>query len=414
MEKEILVYVDLIGHSVLTGRLWTRSRNQKENATFEYDKAWLTYPERFSLDPILTLGPGPFHVRSTEGLFGALGDSAPDRWGRMLMRRSERKRAEYLSETPRSLQESDYLLMVSDEARQGALRFSLKPEGPFLASSQITQIPPLVDLPKLLSAAEHVVSEIDTDEDLRLLLAPGSSLGGARPKASVRDRNGSLSIAKFQRQDDDINTVLWEALALTLAKKAGILVPRWRLEMVLDKSVLLLSRFDREKSVRIPYLSAMSMLGAHDNETRSYLEIAEVIHRYGASPKQDLHELWTRVVFNILISNTDDHLRNHGFLYVGSQGWRLSPAFDMNPVPADVKPKFLSTAIDIDNTAASLDLAIEVCSYFDLASKEAFEIINRVRKVVETWVYEAQQIGLKTTEINRMASAFMVSRSGDS
>ena len=196
MDKETLVYVDLHGMPHLVGRLWARMRKDRESATFEYDKNWLAHPERFSLEPALKLGPGPFHTPSDKPLFGAIGDSAPDRWGRVLMRRAERRRAEREGQTPRTVREIDYLLMVDDEARQGALRFAEREGGPFLAEHGPTKIPPLVDLPRLLSATERVLSDTDSDEDLRLLLAPGSSLGGARPKASVRDRDGHLAIAK--------------------------------------------------------------------------------------------------------------------------------------------------------------------------------------------------------------------------
>src|SRR5713101_7916792 len=277
MDKEVLVYVDLHGTPHLVGRLWTRLRKDRESATFEYDQSWLAHPERFSLEPALKLGPGPFHTTSDRPLFGAIGDSAPDRWGRALMRRAERRRVEREGQAPRTLREIDYLLMVDDEARQGALRFAEREGGPFLAEHGPTKIPPLIELPRLLSAAEHVLSDTDTDEDLRLLLAPGSSLGGARPKASVRDRDGHLLIAKFPNKGDEVNTVLWEAVALTLAKKAGIAAPAWRLESVAGKPVLLLRRFDRERGMRRPFLSAMSMLGAKDNEPHSYLEFVDIL-----------------------------------------------------------------------------------------------------------------------------------------
>ena len=232
MDREVIVHVDLHGMPHLLGRLWARMRKDRESATFEYDKSWLAHTERFSLEPALRLGPGPFHTPSDRPLFGAIGDSAPDRWGRVLMRRAERRRAAREGVAPRTLREIDYLLMVDDEARQGALRFSEKEEGPFLAEDGPAKIPPLIELPRLLSAAEHVVDGKDSDDDLRLLLAPGSSLGGARPKASVRDRDGHLAIAKFPSKGDEVNTVLWEAVALTLAAKAGISVPAWRLEAV--------------------------------------------------------------------------------------------------------------------------------------------------------------------------------------
>ncbi len=406
METEVYVYVDIAGTPHLAGRLWARVRKGRESASFEYDPGWLEYVDRFSLEPALALGPGPFHTPSGKPLFGTIGDSAPDRWGRVLMRRAERWRAQYADETPRTLMEIDYLLMVDDEARQGALRFARQECGPFLADHEAARIPPLIDLPRLLSAAEHVVGNTDSDEDLRLLLAPGSSLGGARPKASVRDRDGHLAIAKFPHKDDEINAVLWEAVALTLAAKAGIPVPDWRLERVVNKPVLLLRRFDRVQGQRIPFLSAMSMLGASDNESRSYLEFVDALRQYGANTKQDMHALWRRIVFNILISNTDDHLRNHGFLYAGPDGWRLAPAYDLNPVPTDIKPRVLTTAIDLDDGSASLDLAMSVVGYFELAEDEARIIAAEVGQAVTTWREEAARLGLTLAEIDRMASAF--------
>ena len=406
MDTEVLVYVDIDGAPVLVGRLWARMRKGRDSATFEYDDGWLAHEARFSLEPALTLGPGPFHTPVDKPLFGAIGDSAPDRWGRVLMRRAERRRAERAGETPRTLREIDYLLMVNDEARQGALRFALEPGGPYLASDDAIPIPPLIDLPRLLSAAEHVVGDSDSDEDLRLLLAPGSSLGGARPKASVRDRDGHLAIAKFPHKDDEIDTVRWEAVALSLAEKAGISIPQWRLENVADKPTLLLRRFDRRDGMRIPFLSAMSMLGAKDNEARSYLEFVDALRQHGADPKADMHMLWRRIVFSILISNTDDHLRNHGFLYEGQDGWRLAPAYDLNPVPVDIKPRVLATAIDLDDGTASLKLALEVADYFELDARQAREIAAEVGKAVSEWRKEADRLELTQAEIGRMASAF--------
>jgi serine/threonine-protein kinase HipA len=406
VEKEVLVYVDLEGTPHLVGRLWARMRKDRESATFEYDKGWLANPERFSLEPALALGPGPFHTPSAKPLFGAIGDSAPDRWGRVLMRRAERRSAAHEGRTPRTVREIDYLLLVDDEARQGALRFAEREGGPFLAGTGPRKIPPLIELPRLLSAAEHVLSDTDTDEDLRLLLAPGSSLGGARPKASVRDRDGHLAIAKFPSQGDEVNTVLWEAVALTLAAKAGIPVPPWRLETVAGKPVLLLRRFDRERGMRLPFLSAMSMLDAKDNEARSYLEFVDVLRQHGAAPKEDMHALWRRIVFSILISNTDDHLRNHGFLWAGPSGWRLSPAYDLNPVPTDIKPRVLTTTIDLDDGTASLKLALQVAGYFELSQAEAHKIAGHAGQAVATWRKRAAKLGLTPAEIDRMASAF--------
>lgn len=406
MDKEALVYVDLQGECHFVGRLWAHMRRDRESATFEYDKNWLAHEARFSLEPALTLGPGPFHTMSDKPLFGAIGDSAPDRWGRVLMRRAERRQAKREGRTPRTLREIDYLLMVDDEARQGALRFTEREGGAFLAASSPIKIPPMIELPRLLSAVEHVLADTDSDEDLRLLLAPGSSLGGARPKASVRDRDGGLAIAKFPNEQDEVNTVLWEAVALTLAEKAGILVPKWRLETVADKPVLLLRRFDRDRGMRLPFVSAMSMLDAKENETRSYLEFVDILRQHGAAPKEDMRALWRRILFSILISNTDDHLRNHGFLWVGSAGWRLSPAYDLNPVPIDIKPRVLATAIDIDDGTASLESALNVADYFELNMDEAVEIARQVGQAVASWRNVAAKFHLTSGEINRMASAF--------
>jgi serine/threonine-protein kinase HipA len=406
MDQEALVYVDLNGKANLVGRLWSRSSKQRESATFEYDAEWLKHSARFSLEPALKLGPGPFHTVADLPMFGAIGDSAPDRWGRTLMRRMERRRAEREGTAPRTLAEMDYLLLVDDEVRQGALRFADHEGGPFLRQDENKRVPPLIELPKLLSATERVIEDKDTDEDLRLLLAPGSSLGGARPKASVKDRGGHLAIAKFPRKDDEYNTVVWEAVAFSLAAKAGIAVPSVELLKVARKQILLVRRFDREGTTQIPFLSAMSMLGAKDNETRSYLEIVDALRQHGAAPKADIEALWRRMVFNILISNTDDHLRNHGFLYEGQKGWRLSPAYDLNPVPVDIKPRVLSTAINEDDATASLHLALEVAAYFELDNKRAKEIAAEVGKAVSKWGKEAARLGLSKSEVERMASAF--------
>jgi len=406
MDREALVYVDLDGKPHLVGRLWARVRKNKESASFEYDKTWLENPARFSLEPALQVGPGAFHTPADTPMFGAIGDSAPDRWGRALMRRAERRRAERAGTAPRTLQEIDFLLLVDDEARQGALRFAERQGGPFLREEGGKRIPPLVELPELLSAAEHVVEDKDTEEDLRLLFAPGSSLGGARPKTSVIEKDGQLAIVKFPRRDDEINTVLWEAVALALAAKSGIPVPASRIETVSNKPVILLRRFDREGTRRIPFLSAMSMLGAKDRDTRSYLEIVDALRQHGAAPKEDMEQLWRRLVFSILISNTDDHLRNHGFLYAGQAGWRLSPAYDLNPVPVDVKPRILTTAINEDDNTASLALAMEVAPYFDLEPATAGKIAAEVGKAVSNWRDEAVRLGIGKSEIERMASAF--------
>lgn len=407
MEKEIYVYIDLNGETFLVGQLWTRSRNNRQSATFEYTKEWLSRPDRFSLEPALMLVDGPQHTPERTPIFGSIGDSAPDRWGRVLMRRAQRRQTTIFNHaSATTLMEIDYLLLVSDVARQGALRFSEKKDGPFLANTG-KNIPPLIKLPILLSATERFIDESDTDEDLKLLLAPGSSLGGARPKALVQDLDGSLAIAKFPQKNDDYPVILWEAVALKLAARAGIQVPSWRLTIAAERPILLSKRFDRIKQQRIPYLSAMSMLSANDNEQRSYLDIADAIRQHSEHVDRNLHELWRRLLFNIMISNTDDHLRNHGFLYKNSQGWDLSPAFDLNPTPPDIKPRILTTYINFDDGTASLDLAFSVFSYFNLSHSEAKCIANEVSAAVAHWREEAANVGLKKTDIERMQHAFV-------
>jgi serine/threonine-protein kinase HipA len=215
-----------------------------------------------------------------------------------------------------------------------------------------------------------------------------------------------LAIAKFPHKSDETKVELWESVALRLAARAGIHVADSRIEIIADKPVLLLRRFDRQNGSRIPFLSAMSMLGAVDREQRSYMEIADAIRRYGATASSDLKQLWRRIVFSILISNTDDHLRNHGFLYQGNNGWTISPAYDLNPVPVDVKARILSTAIDVDNPTASVDLALSVAEYFDLRIDEARQIAAEVGNAVSSWREEAKRVGIADAEIKRMSSAF--------
>lgn len=405
MEQSVLVYVDLMGDTFLVGQLWSRFRNGKESMSFEYDRNWLNHPNRFSLDPSLRLLEGSFHASPDKPLFGALDDSAPDRWGRLLMRRSERKNAEMEKRAPRSLREIDFLLGVDDEARQGALRFKRNAEETYLTTYGKNHIPPLIGVSKLMMAASHVLQDSDSYDDLQLLLAPGSSLGGARPKASVRDYDHQLAIAKFSRKDDEIDTIAWEAVALSLAIKAGIQVPDFRTEKVGNKKILLSRRFDRVGSIRIPFLSAMSVLGARDNETHSYLEIADAIRQMSSSPNEDLESLWRRIVFSVLISNVDDHLRNHAFLYLGAS-WRLSPAYDLNPTPIDFRPRVLSTSIDGVDFSASLDLAMNAARYFNIDMARSKKIISEVGHAVATWRSEAKKYSIKKNEMDRMATAF--------
>ena len=406
MERELFVYVDMAGQAVLAGRLWTRARQRAESATFLYDAGWLEHPDRFSLEPALPLGAAPFHTEPGRALFGGLGDSAPDRWGRELMRRQRRReRASGGTATVR-LSEADFLLRVNDTARLGALRFAESEGGVFRTPDDMAPIPPLVELPALLNASDAVSADSESAAALRLLLAPGSSLGGARPKASVRDTDGQLAIAKFPMHGDEWDVVRWEAVALDLAENAGIDVPRHRLERIDNRPVLLLDRFDRAMNGRIPFLSAMAALGASDHETHSYMEIVDFLRQHGARPRRDMHALWRRMVFNVLVSNTDDHLRNHAFLHVPGCGWTLSPAYDLNPVPTDVAPRILRTAIHPDDATASLELALEVAPYFEMDDASAQATAAEVARGTALWRRTAKSYGLASAETSRMAGAF--------
>jgi serine/threonine-protein kinase HipA len=406
-ERRVFVYVDLAGRPVLAGRLWARAAKGKEGASFEYDAEWARRADHFALEPALTVGMGARSTPATKALFGAIGDSAPDRWGRNLMNRAEARAARREKRQPRALLEVDYLLGVNDVARQGAMRFALEPGGEFLASTDGAGIPPLVDLPRLLRAAEDVLEDRDTNDDLQVLLAPGSSLGGARPKASVREPDGRLAIAKFPKPGDEYDVVRAEALALALARNAGIHTCAARVERANRKPVLIVDRFDRRAGARrIPFLSAMSMLGATDGETRSYMELADALLQHGAAPAEDRRELWRRIVFTVLVSNTDDHLRNHGFLHDGTAGWRLSPCYDVNPMPTSIRPRVLSTAINEADTTASIETALEVSEYCGVDSKAARSLARSVADVTSRWRSHAKRLSITARDMDRLESAF--------
>ena len=402
MERELLVFMELGGETVAVGKLWTRTRGARETASFEYDPSWLVRRDAFGLEPALPPGRGPFHT--ARPVFNAFTDAAPDRWGQTLMRRNERRRAHVEGRRPRALRAVDFLTLVADETRLGALRFKDAGGGEFLISTG-KPVPPLVTLPSLLSATNRIIDNAETDEDLQLILAPGTSLGGARPKASVRDDDGHLLIAKFPRGDDDWPVTRWEAAVMTLAGAAGVRVSPFRLRPVLKRPVLMARRFDRRQGRRIPYISALTALDASDHEMRSYLEIAEFLRREGSNVNEDLAQLWRRIVFNVLVSNTDDHLRNHGFLREPN-GWRLAPAYDLNPVPADVKPRIHALAIDESDGTASLDTAFRIVPMFGMTEEDARTIAAEAGTAVGRWRDAAARHGLTPDEAERMSSAF--------
>jgi serine/threonine-protein kinase HipA len=402
---DVAVHIDLAGESRPLGLLRRHPARRAETVTFEYDETWLRDARRFSIEPALSLSRGPFAPARGQPMFGAIGDSAPDTWGRRLMQRSERRQAARENRAVRTLSETDYLLGVSDETRLGSLRFRRAGEVVFQAPAR-AGVPPLIELGRLLQITERVLKDEETDEDLDLIFAPGSSLGGARPKASIIDQHGHLSIAKFPKETDEYSIETWEEIALRLADKAGIVTPNHDLVRVGGKAVLLSRRFDRNGPIRIPFLSAMSMTGSIDGERGSYPEIVDALAQNGAHAKEDAEALYRRVVFNVLVSNVDDHLRNHGFLWLGTSGWSLSPAFDLNPTPTDMKARILTTNIDLDEGTCSLDLVESAAAYFGLPLAKARIVIREVAAATCAWRTVSMEVGARPAEIHRMASAF--------
>jgi serine/threonine-protein kinase HipA len=399
------VHLDLHGQARHVGLARSNRVRGAETIVFEYDRAWLKDPNCFSLEPALALTRGVFAPPAGLASFGSISDSAPDTWGRRLMQRSERRTADREGRAVRTLAESDYLLGVADESRLGALRFRWVGEEHFQAPIR-AGVPALIELGRLLQITERILRDEETDEDLQLIFAPGSSLGGARPKASVIDQHGHLSIAKFSKETDDYSIETWEEIALCLAGQAGIVTPGHQLVDVAGKKVMLSRRFDRNGAVRIPFLSAMAMTNSKDGERGSYPEIVDALTEHGAQGKTDAQALYRRVVFNVMISNVDDHLRNHGFLWLGKAGWSLSPAYDLNPVPNDVKARVLTTNIDLYEGTCSLDLLEQASEYFALTLAQARAVIKDVATVTATWRETARAVGARPAEINRMASAF--------
>ncbi|TDQ99471.1 serine/threonine-protein kinase HipA [Paraburkholderia silvatlantica] len=305
---DVEVHIDLAGTPQPVGLLRRHASRREETVTFEYDETWLADVERFSIEPALALTSGVFPPPPDQSIFGSIGDSAPDTWGRRLMQRAERRQAEREGRCVRTLGELDYLLGVADETRLGALRFRWSGEDDFQAPVP-AGVPALIELGRLLQITERILLDEETDEDLQLIFAPGSSLGGARPKASVIDQHGHLSIAKFPKETDEYSIETWEEIALRLAERAGISTPHHELLQVAGKPVLLSRRFDRAGSFRIPFLSAMSMSGSRDGQRGSYPELVDALTQHGAKARADAAQLYRRVTFNVLVSNVDGWLQ---------------------------------------------------------------------------------------------------------
>lgn len=397
------IHVDLPERGpVLAGTLYAHRRQGRESASFSYAASWVADPDAYPLDPALPLVEGSFHTAEGRSMFGAFTDAAPDRWGRRLIQRGERERARVEDVAERSHGEFEFLLGVRDDLRQGSIR--CMSGGDFVASSD-HGVPHLVDLGALLDATGRIERDAADADDLRALLRAGSSLGGARPKSHVLDVDGRLSIAKFPSSiADEWNVIAWEYVTLELARRAGIDVPAASLIKVDDRDVLVVHRFDRVGAERIGYASAMTLLEAADGDAGSYLEIADVISQESPRAGVDLVELWRRMAFSILVSNSDDHLRNHGFLR-STGGWYLSPAFDINPNP-EPEGAFLSTSIEFGDRRADIDLLMGVANYFRLSGDSARSELRTVIGAVDQWRDVARRTGLTSSEVERMAPAF--------
>jgi serine/threonine-protein kinase HipA len=405
VNSDIEVHVALGDRNLLAGRMHSHRRRGSESASFVYDDRYLADPDAYALDPALPLVTGTLQTAVGHALFGAFSDSTPDRWGRTLIQRAERARAKAAATAPRSMSEADLLLGVRDDLRQGALRFRLGNQVPFMATGD-SGVPVLTDLPVLLAIAARAERDTAGYEDLQRLLRAGSSLGGARPKVHVLDAAGRVAIAKFPSPSSDTwNVMAWEKVALDLARDGGVTVPDSQLVRIGDRHVLVIERFDRRGVARIGYASAKTMLEAGQGDQRSYLEIAAVIEERSTTATAELRQLWRRMAFSILISNTDDHLRNHGFLHERGESWTLSPAFDLNPDPAP-GAKYLSTSIDFTDTRASIDTLMSVAAYFRLATSDALAVLAEVTQAVARWRSVAKSHGLLPQDLDVMEPAF--------
>jgi serine/threonine-protein kinase HipA len=375
--------------------------------SFKYHKDWLESAEQLLLDPEIGWYTGTQYPIEKEN-FGVFVDSMPDTWGRRLMQRKAAQSVREKNEHRPRLTDLDYLLQVSDFTRMGALRFKLHPDEPFLNNDNEKPIPPWAHIRELQQSAEKFEADEDvSNEWLELLIAPGSSLGGARPKANIIDEKGQLWIAKFPAKNDTIDKAAWEYLTYRLAVKSGIKMSDCKVEQIYGPfKTFLTKRFDREGADRIHFTSAMTMLGYTEQLLRdripSYLEIAEFIQYQGASPAEDLHQLWRRIVFNMSVSNTDDHLRNHGFILTDA-GWRLSPAYDLNP---SIEKNGLALNVDLDDNALNYKLAFQVGDYFQLGQTEMTRILTEVTSVVNNWEQDAKEIGIPRAQIQQMVPAF--------
>ena len=414
MNTEIYVFADWeeFANPMLVGVLRSTMIKNKEHFSFNYNSNWLQSEYAQKVDPNLHLFSGEQHSQNSKN-FSVFLDSCPDRWGRLLMKRREAVIARQENRRPCVLNEIDYLLGVHDRYRLGALRFKRTLNGNFLDDDEKLAAPPISSLRELEHAASKVEGNADTTDPeylkwLYMLMSPGSSLGGARPKASVIDENKQLWIAKFPSRYDDYDIAAWEFVTYKLAVAAQIEMAECRIDKFNSQyHTFLTKRFDRTPQSRLHFTSAMTQLGHCDWEydgeyDASYLELAQFLWDNGANTQADLAQLWRRIIFNIAVSNTDDHLRNHGFIYKNG-GWVLSPAYDINPVtPANG----LHLNITTNDNSLNYDIAFEVIAFFQLDISEAEAIKDQVLKAVSHWQERASQVGINRSEQQLMAPAF--------
>jgi serine/threonine-protein kinase HipA len=393
----------------LIGLLSAHFAKGRKAFSFDYDKSWINSKQQQLLDPDIQFYSGAQFPNNKEN-FGIFLDSMPDSWGRTLMKRRATQQSRERNEKPKTLYDIDYLLGVYDKSRMGALRFKIDTEGPFLDDNNKTPTPPWSSIRELQYAADNFEKDEDNDKVkkwLNILMAPGSSLGGARPKANILDENNELWIAKFPSKNDTIDKGAWEFLAYQLAIGSGIAMTTCKIQKIAGNySTFFTKRFDRENEERIHFASAMTMTGNNEDTIRerpaSYLDIAEFIQTYGANIEESLHQLWRRIIFNIAISNTDDHLRNHGFILT-AEGWILSPAYDLNP---SIDKNGLSLNIDMSDNSLDFDIAKSVGDFFRLDENQMENIIAEVLFSVRNWESVAEGIGISRTEREQMKRAF--------
>ncbi len=411
MKNEIYTFAGWLNDTYI-GKVFLAQRNGKEIISFEYNEDWISKYSNIFLDSDLMPFLGRQYVPNGKIMFGMLSDSCPDRWGRQLIQRRENMFADEAGRPAKHLCETDFLLALSDTLRTGGLRFKTTPQGDFVTETNELSVPPITDIRKLEQAVLGYELTYDksnkwVNEWIRQLAIPGSSLGGARPKANIRETDGSLWIAKFPSRNDYFDTGAWEYVTHTLAKQCNLNVPEAKLQRFSDYgSTFIVKRFDREGSKRIHFASAMNLLGAVDgfSSEYSYLDIAQFLVSHSNQVKQDLEELFRRIAFSIAVSNHDDHLRNHGFLLDGVN-WRLSPLYDVNPSPDNLT--YMSMNISLDSAISSFSVLLETADFYQLSHSEALQIINSTREtVLSNWQRLAKQCSIPSWQINQMRPCF--------